>query len=132
MTNGVCCPICGQAAQERGGCRHLRWTPRRGDPIDFAKSVVAANPGTDGSGFNPSSITQEWWESQFDWLMDRITARIEVLDGYCFGDPVDLDRLRLDIRHRFAPQPDRLDPPKAYWAEKGERAPDGEPSLGAS
>jgi hypothetical protein len=86
--------------------------PRRGDPIDFAKSVVAANPYTDGSGLNAGSIPQEWWESQFDWLMDRITIRLDVVDGYCFGEPVDLDRLRLDIRHRFAPQPDRPDPPK--------------------
>lgn len=110
MTSGVCCPQCGQAAQERGGCRHLRWVPRRGNPIDFAKSVVASRPFAEDKSFTVSSIPQEWWEAQFDWLMDCIEMRFDVIDGYCFGDAVDLDLLRLDIWHRFAPQPERAGP----------------------
>ncbi len=112
MTSGVRCPRCGQAAEKRGGCLHLRWVPGRGDPIDFAKSVIASRPFAEDSGFKVGSIPQEWWESEFEWLMDRLETRLDVIDGYCFGEAVDLDRLRLDIWHRFAPQPERAGPAK--------------------
>ena len=106
MTSNVRCPRCGMAADGWTGCQHLRWAPQRGGPLEFAKAVLAARPITQGSGLRASTIPQEWWESQYDWLLDRITVRLDVVDGYCFGDPVELDRLRLDIWHQFAPQPE--------------------------
>ncbi|MCH7718188.1 MAG: hypothetical protein IIB21_01850 [Chloroflexi bacterium] len=39
--------------------------------------------------------------------MERILLRLDVVDGYCFGDPADLDLLCLDVWHRFAPEPKR-------------------------
>lgn len=115
MTSDVRCPRCGMGVDQGTGCRHLRWVPGRGNPIDFAKSVLAARPITEGDGLTAGAIGQEWWESQYDWLLDRIMVRLDVVDGYCFGDPVDLDRLRLDIWHRFAPQADRGAVPSVRW-----------------
>lgn len=58
----------------------------------------------------PADIPSGWWESQHDWLLERILARLAVADGYCFGEPVDLDRLCMDIWHRYAPEPERAGP----------------------
>ncbi len=112
MIVDVRCPRCGQDAEEGSGCRHLRWAPERGGPIEFAKSVLVSSPCTKGSGFEAASIRREWWESHHEWLLERIMARLDVADGYCFGDPVEIDRLCLDIWHRFAPEPERAAPPR--------------------
>jgi len=72
--------------------------PVRGGPIEFAKSVLAATPR---EGLRVSSIPAEWWEAEFNWLLDRIMARLDVVDGYCFGDQDEVDRLCMDIWHRL-------------------------------
>ncbi len=112
MSIDVRCPRCGEVVEGDDGCRHLRWVPRRGGPIDFAKRVVETSPYTAGRGFIASRLPEEWWESQHDWLLDRIVTRLDVVDGYCFGDPAELDRLCLDIWERFAPQPEPAGPPR--------------------
>ena len=111
MNADVRCPRCGQGVNE-GGCRHLRWIPKRGGPADFARYVISTSPYTEGRGFQPKSIPSTWWESEEEWLFERILSRLDVLEGYCFGDPVDLDRLCLDIWHRFAPDPERVISPQ--------------------
>ncbi len=111
MTGEVKCPRCGQPASERPPCRHLRWFPQRGGPIEFARSIVADRST---QRLVPTNIPRDWWESQYDWLLERITTRIDVIDGYCFALPGELDLLRLDIKHRYTPGPDReweRDPP---------------------
>jgi hypothetical protein len=88
-------------------CVHLRWTPDRGGPIDFAKFVVQTSPYTERRRQQPGRIPQAWWEQHYDWLLDRIHVRLDVADGYCFGDAADLDGLCMDIWHEFAPEPER-------------------------
>lgn len=112
MNADVRCPRCRQAVQEGGGCRHLRWVPKLGGPIDFAKFAVRSSPSTERRGFSASSIPAGWWEAHHDWLLERITVRLDVVDGYCFGEPVDMDRLCLDIWHEFAPEPEPTGPPR--------------------
>lgn len=104
MNSDTRCPRCNHPAAEEPACRHLRWRPERGGPVEFARSIVADRAA---SGSPSASIPQGWLESQYDWLLHQITVRIDVVDGYCFADPGELDRLWLDIMHRFAPEPAR-------------------------
>jgi hypothetical protein len=96
---GVTCPKCQQAVKANRGCRHLRWTPARGGPIEFAKSLLAAKPR---EGVSAARILAAWWEAEFDWLLDRILARVEVIDGYCFAEQDAVDRLCIDIWNRLS------------------------------
>ena len=107
MSVDVRCPRCGQGVEGKAGCRHLRWTPDRGGPVEFTKYVLETSPYTEGRGFHAGSIPSTWWEPRLDWLLERILIRLDVVDDYCFGDPVDLDLLCLDVWHRFAPEPER-------------------------
>ena len=107
MNDDVRCPRCGQGAEREAGCRHLRWTPDRGGPVEITKYVLETSPYTEGRGFHAGSIPSAWWEQRRDWLLERVLTRLDVVDGYCFGDPVDLDLLSLDVWHLFAPEPDR-------------------------
>jgi len=113
MNDEVRCPRCGGAANDGVGCRHLRWKPERGGPVEFAKFVVVTSPYTSGRGFVAASIPETWWESEYDWLLERILTRLDVINGHCFGDPIDLDRLCIDIWHEFAPDPERVIEPRA-------------------
>lgn len=112
MTMEVRCPRCGQVAERRRGCQHLRWVPERGGPVEFAQHVVKTSPYTGRRGFSPGDIPSVWWESHHDWLLERILARLDVIDGYCFADPADLDHLCLDIWHLFAPETERAGLPR--------------------
>ncbi len=112
MSIEVRCPRCGQAVSEASGCRHLRWEPKRGGPVAFAQSVIRSSPTTSGGGHRPSSISSAWLESQQDWLLERISTRLDVIDGYCFGEPAEADLLCLDIWRRFAPEPERASIPR--------------------
>ena len=104
MNDDIRCPRCAQPAAQKPACNHLRWRPERGGPIDFAKSILREKPVP---GMRASSIPVGWWESQHEWLLDRITTRIEVIDGYCFADSGEMDRLWLDLKHKLAPEPER-------------------------
>lgn len=91
-------------------CRRLYWTPQRGGPLDFAKFAIETSPYTKRRGFSVKRIFPTWWESQQDWLLERILRHPDVVHGYCFGEPVDLDRLCMDIWHRHSPEPERPGP----------------------
>ena len=114
MNSDIQCPRCGQPAAERRACRHLRWRPQHGGPIDFAKSLVA---DPDAPRLVSAEVPDAWWESQYDWLFERITARTDVVQGYCFADPGELDSLRLDIKHRLATSPPVDEPPAPAVSE---------------
>ena len=107
MNNAVTCPRCQLGVEGTAGCQHLRWTPDRGSPVEFAKHIVQSSPYTKGRGFRPDSIPPSWWETKQDWLLDRILARLDVAGGYCFGDIADIDGLCMDIWHEIAPDADR-------------------------
>lgn len=112
MSPEIRCPRCEQAVSEAAGCRHLRWAPSRGGPVAFAESVIRSSPTTTGGGYLPSSISSAWLEAEQDWLLERISRRLDVIDGYCFGEPGEADLLCLDIWRRFAPEPDRASIPR--------------------
>ncbi len=107
MNIEVRCPQCGEPAGAKGGCVHLRWRPGQGGPDVLARHVVVVSPYTKGRGFSAKSIPAAFWEAEQDWVLDRIFARLQVIEGYCFGDPADIDGLCRDIWHRVAPQPER-------------------------
>jgi hypothetical protein len=102
-TTAVICPYCRASVTNGNFCRHLRWTPARGGPIEFARWVVANNPYTARRALSARRIPSEWWEREFDWLMGRLRLRLHVADGYCFSELVDLDLLCMDIWHHFEP-----------------------------
>jgi hypothetical protein len=109
MDERIACPHCGHEIVDRmAGCRHLRWTPDRGGPIDFAMYVVFNSPYTSGRGLRAIDIPTKWWEEQYEWLLDRVSTRLSVVDGYVFGEMVDIDLFCMDIWHRFAPEPARV------------------------
>jgi hypothetical protein len=93
------------------GCRHLRWAAEQGGPLDFVRHVLETSPYTEGRGLSASSIPDSWLEAHFDWVLQRIEARVDVEDGYCYSELVDLDLLCMDIWHAFAPEPARAAPP---------------------
>lgn len=108
MNDAIRCPRCAQSVREVERCRHLRWAPEQGDPLAFAKFAVKTSPCTAARGARPTSISLAWWESQYDWLLERIVTRLDVIGGYCFADPAALDRLCLDIWHRFESEPEHV------------------------
>ena len=101
MNGDVHCPRCNQSVAQKPSCQHLRWRPEQGGPIDFALSLLKEKPVP---GISLGRVPEGWWESQFDWLFDRITARLDVIDGHCFADSGQLDRLWLDLKHKLAPE----------------------------
>ncbi len=103
----VSCTRCGREIVDKIGCRHLRWTPERGGPIDFARYVVHTSPYTQARGLKSMTIPQRWWEVHFDWLLERIEAHMDVHEGFVFGETSDLDLLCMDLWHKIAPEPTR-------------------------
>jgi hypothetical protein len=105
------CPRCGQQIFFQVGCRHLLWAAEQGGPLEFIRHVLEASPYTEGRGLEASAIPDSWLEERYDWLLERIDARVHIEDGYCFGELVDLDLLCMDVWHAFAPEPVRTGPP---------------------
>ncbi len=111
MNQEIRCPRCGEGTSD-ASCHHLRWTPRQGGPVDFAQSVIRSSPTTKLGGHRPNAISSTWLESQHDWLLERISIRLDAIDGYCFGEPGEEDLLCLDIWRRFSPEPERAAIPR--------------------
>lgn len=110
MSTGVRCPRCGLSVSGQAGCQHLCWTPNRGGLVEFAKSVLYSSPVTKRRGSRPGEIPPAWWQEHRDWLLGQVAFRLDALEGYCFGDLSEIDRLCMDIWHRFAPEPARAGP----------------------
>ncbi len=108
MSIEVSCPRCGREVRKTGDCPHVRWAPERGGPIEFARRVLEGSPYTQRRGLKPSSVSAKLWETEHDWLLSLIMTRLDVVEGFCFGEPSELDLLCMDIWHRFAPEADRV------------------------
>lgn len=101
--SGVRCPICGQENRPDQHCRHVRWTFEQGDPLRFARFALEQSPYVFGLGHKPAEIPRAWWLEHGDWIVEQITTRFDVGEGYVFGEVGALDLLARDVWKRFRP-----------------------------
>ena len=102
------CPICGAHNGELKYCRHVRWTFDQGDPIEFTRFAIEMSPYVKARGHSAKEIPAAWWQEHGDWIVERVLTHFDAIEGFVFGELVDLDLLAMEVWKEF--HPDRARP----------------------